>query len=65
MGCACNTQVGEETWMYCGGNLERKVHCGDLSVDWRIILMLTLKEQDVRAWTGLSWLSIESDDMFF
>jgi hypothetical protein len=39
------THVGEETWMYSGGSLERRDHCGDLSVDWRIILMLTVKEQ--------------------
>jgi hypothetical protein len=31
----------------------------DEGVDGRIILKLTLKDQDMKAWTGFLWLSIE------
>jgi hypothetical protein len=46
-------------------NLKGKYHFGNLDVNGRIILLPPVKKQDVRAWTGLSWLRTDSGGMFF
>jgi hypothetical protein len=40
------------------GKLEEKNHLGDLGVYRRMILKLTLKEQDMKVWIQLIWLNI-------
>jgi hypothetical protein len=42
------------------GNLRERDHWGDPGVDGRIILRWIFRKMDVRGWTGLSWLRIET-----
>jgi hypothetical protein len=42
------------------GNLRKRDHWGDQSVDGRIILGWIFREWDVGVWTGLGWLRIET-----
>jgi hypothetical protein len=42
------------------GNLRERDHWGDPRVDGRIILRQIFRKWDVRVWTGLSWLRIET-----
>jgi hypothetical protein len=50
--------------MYTGfwwGNLREIDYLGDTGVDVRVILRQIFRKWDVRVWTGLSWLRIETD----
>jgi len=52
-----------ERRLYIGfwwGNLRERDHLEDAGVDGRIILRWILRKWDVRAWTGLIWLRIET-----
>jgi hypothetical protein len=42
------------------GNLRGRDHWGDPGVDGRIILGWIFRKWDVRVWTGLGWLGIET-----
>jgi hypothetical protein len=41
-------------------NLRERDHCGDPGLDGRIILRWIFRKWDVRVWTGLGWLKIET-----
>jgi hypothetical protein len=41
-------------------NLRESDHWGDPGVDGRIILRRIFRKWDVRVWTGLSWIRIET-----
>jgi hypothetical protein len=43
------------------GKPERKRPLGDTGVDGRILLRWIFGKWDVMVWTGLSWLSVETD----
>jgi hypothetical protein len=43
-------------------NLRERDHCGDLGVDGMMELRRIFRKWDVRLWTGLSWLKIETGD---
>jgi hypothetical protein len=38
------------------GKPERKDHLGDLSIARKVILKPSLKKQDGRVWTGITWV---------
>jgi hypothetical protein len=40
------------------GNLRKRDHLGDPSVDWKIILIWIFRKWDVGVWTGSIWLRI-------
>jgi hypothetical protein len=42
------------------GNLRERDHWGDPGIGGRIILGWIFRKQDVGAWTGFSWLRIET-----
>jgi len=46
----------------CGawGNRREGNHCGNLGVDWRIILGWISRRWNVGIWTGLGWPRIET-----
>jgi len=44
------------------GNLRERNHMEDPGVDGRIILRWIFRKLDVGAWTGSSWLRIETGD---
>jgi len=44
------------------GNLNKRDHLGDPSIDGRIILRWIFTKWDVGAWTGSSWLRIRTGD---
>jgi hypothetical protein len=41
-------------------NLKRGYHFGDVGIDWRIILKLSLKKYRVSVWNAFNWLRIMS-----
>jgi hypothetical protein len=43
-----------------GENLRERDHCGDPGIDWKIIFKWIFRKWDVGAWTGFSWLMIET-----
>jgi hypothetical protein len=43
------------------GNLRKKDNLGEQGIDGMIILKRILGNGDVRVWTGLSWLRLETD----
>jgi hypothetical protein len=52
---------GEACTGFWWRNLRERDHWGDSGVDGRIILRQMFRKWDVRVWTGLSWLRIETD----
>jgi len=55
MGGACSACTG-----FWWGNLREGGHLENPGVDGRIILGLIFRKWDVRLWTGLIWLRIET-----
>jgi hypothetical protein len=53
---------GEERGVYrvLVGKPKERDHCGDPGVDGTIILECNFRKWDVRVWTGLGWLRIET-----
>jgi hypothetical protein len=45
---------------FCLEKLRERDHWGDPGVDGRILLRRIFRKWDVRVWTGLSWLRIET-----
>jgi hypothetical protein len=41
-------------------NLKERDHLGDSDIDERIILRWIFRQWDVRVWTGLYWIRIET-----
>jgi len=56
--CSMYGGIGEAYRGLCWGNLRGRDHLGDPGVDGRIILRWIFRKQDVRVWTGSSWLRI-------
>jgi hypothetical protein len=51
---------GEACTGFWWGNLRERDHWGDPDLDERIIIRRIFKKWNVRVWTGLSWLRIET-----
>jgi len=62
MGGAYDLYWGEERRIqgFGGGNLSERDHLRDPDVDGRITLRWTFRNCDVGAWTGSSWLRIQT-----
>jgi hypothetical protein len=52
--------MGEAHTGFWWGNLRERDHWGNPDIDWRIILRWIFRKWDVRVWTGLSGLRIET-----
>jgi hypothetical protein len=44
MGRACSTHGGDELWVQKFSGWNRRVHLGNLGLDWKIILKLIFKK---------------------
>jgi hypothetical protein len=62
MGGVCSEYGGGErcVWGFWWENLRERDHSVDPVVDGRIVLNRIFRRWDVGAWTGLSWLRIET-----
>jgi hypothetical protein len=63
MGGTCGMCRGEERCMHVWwGNLRESGNFEDICIDRRIIVKLISEKSVCRAWTGLMWLKIGTND---
>jgi hypothetical protein len=51
---------GEAYTRFWWGNLSEIDHWADPGIDGRVLLRWIFRKWDVRVWTGISWLKVET-----